>query len=198
MMKRRPWTVDRRPWTKRGRYLCLSLLLVLGPQSLVHGPLFANPSKSPVQSPMAAVKELDRMADSYKVGKNLAGKDEAFNRRIKARILRGTFNLGELARLALAKHWNERSEKEQDDFVELLTQLLEERSVFAKEKAAERGEEKSYQISYKKEKYLNREKSQAYVQTAVLLKKQRTQFDLDYKLRKTPAGEWRIYDVIVD
>lgn len=138
------------------------------------------------------------MANQYRVGKTLTAKDQEFNRQLKAQILRGTFNLRELAKLALAKHWDQRNSKEQNHFVELLTQLLEERSVFAKEKAQEKGETKSYVIDYKKEKYLNSEKTQASVFTRIRLKKHRIDVALDYKLKKTPEGKWQIYDVIMD
>lgn len=147
---------------------------------------------------MAAVKELDRLADQYRIGKDLSAQDRVFNYHLKQKILRGTFNLRELAKLALAQYWNERSAKEQDSFVKLLTELLEERSVFAKEQAVEKGEGKNYRIDYKKESFLNKEKTTALVQTVVGLKKLRTKLDLDYRLRKNPDGEWQIFDVVVD
>lgn len=157
-------------------------------------PAFANP----LLTPTAAVKELDKMADQYRVGKNLTKDDQEFNRQLKAKILRGTFNLRELARLALAKHWNALSSKKQDQFVELLTQILEERSVFAKEKAEEKGEGKSYKVVYKKEQFLNSEKTQSFVHTMVSLQKRRIHLDIDYKLKKAGAEQWQIYDVILD
>lgn len=191
--------MDHRPRTKKWKHLFIFLFLVHGPLSLVPGPTLAEPAKFPAfVSPIEAVRELDRLADQYRIGKNLTAVDQVFNQKLKQRILRGTFNLRELAKLALAKHWPERSVQEQGAFVELLTQLLEERSVFAKEQAAEKGEEKSYQIEYKKEKFLNKERTQAMVNTVVRLKKHRTQIDLDYKLRRADGEAWRIYDVIVD
>lgn len=167
---------------------------------MVYCPLFANPSKPPPAkiSPMEAVKELDRLADQYRIGKNLSAVDKAFNQKLKQKILRGTFNLRELAKLALAKHWEERSTQEQNNFVELLTQLLEERSVFAKEQAEGKGEGKSYNIDYKNEKYLDKEKNKALVHTVVRLTKHRTKLGLDYQLKRALSGEWRIFDVIVD
>lgn len=166
---------------------------------LFSSPSFANPAKPPPKiSPMEAVKGLDQLAEQYRVGKNLTPKDREFNQQLKQKILRGTFNLHELAKLALAKYWQERSPKEQTAFVELLTQLLEERSVFAKEQAEGKGEGKSYQIDYKNEKYLNKEKTTALVHTVVRLTKHRTKLDLDYQLKRALNGEWQIFDVIVD
>lgn len=183
---------DKRSKSKEIFYL-LSFIFYFGT-----GGAIANPAKSPIASPTQAVKELDQKANQYKVGKKLSPQDQAFNRQLKNEILRGTFSLKELARLALDKHWNGRSAREQNYFVELLTSLLEERSVFAKEKAAEKGAGQGYVVIYKKEKYLNKEKTQALVQTKVRLVKHRTTIDLDYKLKRMNEGKWQIYDVIFD
>ena len=161
---------------------------------LVLNSAMANPSISPT----AAVQELDKMADQYRVGKNLTKDDQEFNHQLKAKILRGTFNLHELARLALAKHWNGLNSKQQDQFVELLTAILEERSVFAKEKAEEKGEGKSYSVAYTKEQFLNPGKTQSFIHTIVTLQKRRLHFDIDYKLKRTDADRWQIYDVVFD
>ena len=150
----------------------------------------------PAQTPIEAIKELDRQADSYRVGKNLTAADRAFNQELKQKILRGTFDLRELAKLALDKYWNQRTPKEQNEFVELLTNLLEERSVFSKERAAEKGG-RSYVISYRGQTYLNKEKTLALAQSAIRLKKRNLKIELNYKLKKA-GEEWKIYDVIMD
>lgn len=150
-----------------------------------------------VNTPLDAIKELDRMIDSYRVGKKLSAEDERYNRELKSRILRGTFDLHELAKLSLNTHWEAINKIEQEHFVELLTQLLEERSVFAKEKAAERGEEKSYQIIYHGQQYQGTDKKEALTKTTIHLKKKGLKLALDYKLRLTEYG-WKIFDVIMD
>ncbi len=148
-------------------------------------------------TPLQSIKELDAMADQYKVGKNLTAQDKVFNQQLKKDILRGTFDLRELAKIALDKYWSQRTKREQDRFVELLTQILEERSLFSKERAVEKGEGKSYLISYKSQKYLNKEQTDAYVHTVIRLPKKNLKVDLDYKLKKTD-GAWKIYDVVFD
>ncbi|MDP2600535.1 MAG: ABC transporter substrate-binding protein [Deltaproteobacteria bacterium] len=150
----------------------------------------------PVQTPIESIKELDRQADSYRVGKNLTAADRAYNQQLKQKILRGTFDLRELARLALDKYWNQRTPKEQNEFVELLTNLLEERSVFSKERAAEKGG-RSYSIHYQGQKYLNKDKTLALARSVIRLKKRNIKIELDYKLKKE-GNEWKIYDVIMD
>lgn len=150
-----------------------------------------------MQTPTQAIQELDRMVDQYRVGKNLTEADRQFNQQLKQRILRGTFDLRELSRLALNKYWNERTPKERDRFVELLTNILEERSVFSKERAVEKGQEQPYRIRYKGDIYLNKDKTDAMVKTVIRIKSKNISIDLDYRLKKV-GQEWKIYDVIMD
>lgn len=154
------------------------------------------PQNSPKATPIEAIKELDRKVDSYRVGK-LTPDDESFNRALKHDILTGTFDLNLLARLALDKHWGKLSAKQQEEFVQLLTDLLEARSVFAKEKATERGEGRSYAINYKGQDFTNYSKTDALAKTTVNLKRKGIKVSLNYKLRKN-SDEWKIYDVIMD
>ncbi|MDO8494466.1 MAG: ABC transporter substrate-binding protein [Deltaproteobacteria bacterium] len=175
------------------------ILMIVAVLTLFNVSSLAQASKLSPQSPMDAIKELDLMVDEYRVGGDKISKeDEKFNQELKSKILRGTFNLRYLAELALHKNWDQLSKKEQQKFVELLTSLLEERSIFAKEQASKNGEGRSYEIKYKKETYLNQPKTKAVVETAVNLKKHKTKLELHYKLRKELNGKWQIYDVIVD
>lgn len=148
-------------------------------------------------TPIQAIKELDAMAEQYRVGKNLTEADLEFNRQLKKKILRGTFDLRELAKLALADQWNILSPKEQDEFVELLTNLLETRSVFAKEKVVEKGESKGYSINYKGQDYKDKTKTDALAKTTVSLKTKKVKVVLNYRLKKY-SSDWKIYDVIMD
>lgn len=148
-------------------------------------------------TPIQAIKDLDQMIDSYRVGKDLTEEDKQYNRELKSRILRGTFDLHELAKLSLDEYWSTISALQQEQFVELLTQLLEERSIFAKEKAKERGEERSYVIAYHGQDYKGKDKSEALARTTVDLKKKSVKIELNYKLRRTQFG-WKIFDVIMD
>ena len=164
----------------------------------------ANPGKEPVkniplqpETPTQAIKALDAMAGQYRVGKRLTAADQAFNRQLKEKMLKGTFDLRELAKLALDKYWKERTSKEQDRFVDLLTNLIQERSVFSKEKASEKGDDQPYVIIYKGDRYTNPQKTDSFSKTAIRLKKRNMKVEIDYKLRKTLTG-WKIYDVIMD
>lgn len=149
-------------------------------------------------TPIQAIKELDAIAEQYRVGKNLTEADLEFNRQLKQKILRGTFDLRELAKLALADQWSILSPREQDEFVALLTDLLEARSIFAKERVMEKGEShKAYSINYKGQDYSNKAKTDAMAKTTISLKTKKVKVALNYRLKKN-AGNWKIYDVIMD
>lgn len=167
-------------------------------------PFFVSASQAPAKkpsmkevTPIEAIKDLDRQVDLYRVGKNLTAADHEFNRELKRQILRGIFDLRELARLALDQHWVQLTVAKRDEFVELLTNLLETRSVTAKENAVERGEEKSYIINYRGQDYLNPLKSDALAKTTIRLKNKGLKIALNYKLKKN-SPDWKIYDVIMD
>lgn len=157
------------------------------------GSRIAAASKMPVE----AIKELDRMADQYRVGRGLTLADKLFNRQLKKKMLSGAFDLEELASLALAEHWKLLSSHERSRFVKLLTHLLEERSVFAKETAESKGGAKSYQISYQSDTFQNKEKTKTLVRTVIHLPKRKMKLDLHYKLKKV-NNDWKIFDVIMD
>lgn len=175
----------------------VQIVIILWMTMLVGASMAAQvPQNSKKTTPIEAIKELDRKADSYRVGK-LTPADEAFNRELKHDILTGTFDLNLLARLALDQHWGKLSAKQQKEFVQLLTDLLETRSVFAKEKATEKGGDRGYTIHYKGQNYTNYSKTDALAKTTVNLKKKGMKVSLDYKLRKNTEA-WKIYDVIMD
>src|SRR3990167_6054662 len=95
---------------------------------------FTSMTAAAAKTPTQAIKELDKMAEQYRVG-DLSLADKLFNRQLKKKMLHGTFDLRELASLALDDQWTKLSNRERKRFVQLLTSLLEERSVFAKERA---------------------------------------------------------------
>ena len=183
--------------------LCLSLLSITfgaqGQQSptQIRKSSKGGPSAASTEvakgSPTQAIQDLDAMLKAYRVGKNLSEEDKTFNRNLKQKILHGVFSLRELSRLALAEHWNERTDAEREDFVALLTRLLEERSLFAKEKS--NGD--IYNIRYTGDQYLDAGKTRARTRTVLHVPKETLFIHLDYKLHKVDA-QWQVYDIIVD
>lgn len=149
------------------------------------------------QTPLQAIRELDRMTEQYRIGKSLSLADKLFNRQLKKKMLTGTFDLEELASLALAAHWETLSNAERKRFVKLLTNLLEERSVFAKERAESKGAGKSYSVIYHEEIYQDKNRTRALAKTSIDIPKKKMKLALHYKLKKI-GDEWKIFDVIMD
>lgn len=146
-------------------------------------------------APMEAIKNLDKRIEEYTLGANLSAEQIEKNRQLKRDLIRGTFDIKELCRLALAKHWDEIGEPKQRQFVKLMVNLLEKKAVFSKDQL--RGEEKVYRIQYLKEKMDDAEKTKATVTTKMFVPRDKMDLDLTYKMTKTPSG-WKIFDVIVD
>ncbi len=158
------------------------------------GPVVA----APVITPTQAIKDLDAKLDSYKTGANLSEADKEFNRNLKRDILNGTFDLRELSQLALGRHWIPLTEKQRSEFVQLLTDLLENRAILSKEQGQKKARsDQVYKVSYLGDKPLNAEKSRSLTRTSVYVKSEDIKVQLNYKLKKVSSG-WKIYDVIVD
>jgi phospholipid transport system substrate-binding protein len=155
----------------------------------------------PAGSPTRAIQDLDDMLDDFKVaskGHKLSAGQEAHNRKIKQNIIHGTFDIRELSKLSLSKHWSKRTPAEQDEFVTLLTNLLEEKALFSKEQSAAKSKSGGkYYVKYTGHKFLNKDRTKAYVRTKVVVPSENIDITLNYKLKKK-GGEWKIYDVIVD
>lgn len=149
-------------------------------------------------TPTKAIQELDGMLDDFNIGSNLTAQQENENRELKRKIIHGTFDIRELSRLALAKHWTEITAAEQDNFVKLLTDLLEEKALFSKEQiAAKSRTAKKYRIVYRGDKFLDKEQKVAFTRTRVFIPSENIDIALNYKLKRQ-NGEWKIFDVIVD
>lgn len=151
----------------------------------------------PVSSlgPLDSIKELDRKVESYKTGPNVTPGDLEANKKLKQEIIRGTFDIYELCKLALDVHWNEISADQQTSFSNLMTSLLEKKAILSKEQV--KGTAKPYRIVYKEEKFLNAEKSQAVVMTKLFVPSEKIDLNINYKLITSSRG-WQIFDVIVD
>ncbi len=146
-------------------------------------------------TPTRAVQDLELKTDNYKTGNNLTAVDRAKNAQIKHDAITGTFDLRELCRLALDKHWGQRSAAEQNEFVTLMTQLLETKAILSKEQSKTQG--KKYTIKYLGESYLDPQKAKAKTKTIIYIPKENTKVAIDYKLIKMANG-WKVFDIIVD
>lgn len=150
---------------------------------------------APAGTPTRAIQDLEAKTDNYKTGKNLTAEDKAHNAQIKRDALNGTFDLRELCRLALDKHWSTLSAAEQDNFVNLMTQLLEKKGILSKEQSKVSG--KKYYVKYLGDTYLDPQKSRAKTRTRITVPKEDVDISIDYKLLKK-VNDWKIFDIIVD
>src|SRR3989344_5065891 len=58
-------------------------------------------SKAELRTPTRAIQDLEELLGSYRTGAHLTPEDERYNLNLKKQILRGTFDLRELSKLAL-------------------------------------------------------------------------------------------------
>lgn len=181
--------------------------------------------KYPAGSPTRAIQDLDDLLDDYIISPQ-NDEERDFNRRLKKSALEGTFNIRQLATLALDKHWATLTPVQQDHFVNTLSQLLERKAVFAKEQGSAKGSSSKkdpaspYRVSYSGHQFIGGGEQKTLVKTWVHIPKENLKIELNYKLHsveqkplalvdpllkkalpKPDAGasrEWKIYDVIVD
>lgn len=160
--------------------------------------LDANPKYFPKGTPTRAIQDLDDTLEKFHIGTNLTKDQEKENRDLKRDIVHGTFDIRELSKLSLSKHWNQRTKQEQNDFVNLLTSLLEEKALFSKEQLAAKSKTaKKYRIIYRGHKFFGKSQDHSYVRTKVIVPAENIDITLNYKLKKQDS-EWKIFDVIVD
>lgn len=160
----------------------------------------ATPTTAPqppgkILGPLDSIKDLDNRVSSYKGGLNLTPEDVAANNKLKEDIIRGTFDILELSRIALDVHWNKISHKDQTYFSNLMITLLEKKAILSKEQV--KSDNKPYHITYKKEEIVGVDKKLALVSTALSVPSEKVSLAINYKLILTPTG-WHIFDVIVD
>lgn len=146
-------------------------------------------------TPTDAIKNLDKKVEEYQLGQDLTLEQKEKNANLKKRIIRGTFDIKELCRLSLGKHWDILADAQRKKFVSLMTELLETKAIFSKEQL--QGSNKLYRIRYENETFDDPEKKTATVNSKMEVPKEKMTLDITYKLLLTQYG-WKIFDVIVD
>ncbi len=173
----------------------------------------------PEGTPTRAIQELDILLDGYIVAPKTQ-KDRAHNRQLKKEALEGTFDIRTLGRISMSKNWDNLTVKQQDNFISVLSQLLERKAVFAKEQGSRKKKGASYKVTYEGHKQLGTE-NKSLVKSWVRIPSENLRISLNYKLHEVdrpqspikdpilgirlpvPPGwpmvkGWKIYDVIVD
>jgi phospholipid transport system substrate-binding protein len=142
-------------------------------------------------SPMAELKKSNEKLDKVLQKKSPNWSPEAELARSEVRKVVGSFlDYGELARRALAKHWDGLNVKQRDDFVETLRELVERSYLKQVHGNA------NYNIKYDKE---TKQDSEATV-TGVLnttARGKKVKIALEYKML-WKADHWVVYDVVTD
>ncbi|MFH1132746.1 MAG: ABC transporter substrate-binding protein, partial [Pseudomonadota bacterium] len=141
--------------------------------------------------PTLAVKRTDKTLKSLLRQKVKVGSQEEkqLNVQIK-RTVNAFLDFKELARLSLGKHWSQRTAKEQNEFVDVLGELIERNYV------KRLRDNLNYRLEYRKQDISG---EGARVLTAVKLKKDgRTEEVLIEYLMHRGKNGWMVYDVITD
>jgi phospholipid transport system substrate-binding protein len=119
---------------------------------------------------------------------SLNGKEKMGERKQKLwEELSPIFNFGEMSKRALGKHWNERSDEEKQEFVELFTSVLKDSYI---------GKTDTY--SGEKVVYLRERQAGtgSKVQTKFVTKTGK-EISVDFNLLNK-HGKWKVYDVIIE
>lgn len=145
-------------------------------------------------TPTRAILDIEDKMKQYKTGASLTGADQSYNATLKRNIINGAFDLRELCKRSLDKHWEGRSEAQRNEFVGLMTRILEQKALFSNEQSKTKG--KSYEVTYQGDTYSNANKD-AVSKIVIRIPRDNTRVNLSYRFRKL-GSEWKIYDVVVD
>ena len=163
--------------TIRWSTIALLTMIMVG-LSIVPG--YAGPPTEAMKTTIDEVLRIVRDQD-------LKRKDKADERRhLLERVVEARFDYAEMSRRALGAPWNQLTDQQKQEFVDLFRTLLT--NSYA---------DKIETYSGEGVQYLNErtEKEYAEVRTKVLSGK--TEIPLDYRLINR-AEDWRVYDVVVD
>jgi phospholipid transport system substrate-binding protein len=145
-----------------------------GPRELVEGA---------VNRVVLAIERADMRSDSPTTQRLALQERRQEVRRVAAEL----FDLDEIARRALSRHWTTRSPEEQAEFVRLFTDLLERTYI---------GRIESY--SGEKIVYLGESVDGPFATVrSKVVTRRRTETPLDYRLHFRD-GRWKVYDVLID
>ena len=142
--------------------------------------LYATDDQSPVEIIKARNAAVEAILKS-------AGDSVSDETREKLKdIINSLMDFKELSRLALGKHWNERTEQERADFVDVFQQLIRNSSV------KKLNIYKADRVEYEQPEIHG---NKATVTT--IAHKDRKEIEIVYKMHKV-GDEWKAYDMVID
>ncbi|HJR03214.1 MAG TPA: ABC transporter substrate-binding protein [Methylomirabilota bacterium] len=170
------------------RRLALALTIVMMGALVTGAPAGAQPPKAAEQTgPLELVKATVSRVLAIVQAPRVVANDGRQRRADIRRAAQGLFDFREMARLTLAQHWKERSALEQEEFVRLFTELLEQSYLTTIENYA--GEKITFQ---------GESISGPYAQVrSRITSDRRMETSIEYRLRQHDAG-WVVYDVVLD
>lgn len=167
----------------RGRRRAVRAALVLG-AALAAGPGgFVAPAAAQ-ESPVEAIRERNRAVEAILA--RVDGEPTAEQRERLKDLINGLIDFRELSRLALGRHWEERSEAEREEFVDVFRELIRSSSVRKLE---------IYQAD--RIAYEPPEVRGDRVDVVTRAHKGRKQVEIVYRMHRV-NGEWKVYDTVVD
>jgi phospholipid transport system substrate-binding protein len=159
-------------------------LILYGIASLVFsGPSFAQGGPMP-QVKVTVDRVLEILRDPSLKGPD---KEEARRKKLKEAIY-PRFDFLEMAKRSLGPHWRNRTPKEQEEFVDLFSDLLELSYANKLESYTDQ------EVTYTKEEV---EDKFGVVATKIVSKKENLDIPIDYKLMLRD-GQWKVYDVVIE
>jgi phospholipid transport system substrate-binding protein len=163
------------------RRLAASLLMLLGTVVWTAGPSWAGDPTDQLKAQLERVIKVTQDPETKKGGR-------AAERRAVRKIAEETFDFGDTARRALARHWAERSPAEREEFVHLFTDVFEH--AYLSKVDLLQGDRVAYLGD-------TVEGSAATVKTQ-LTTKQGSRLDVDYRMHRASSGRWLVYDVLIE
>jgi phospholipid transport system substrate-binding protein len=167
------------------RRLALAMLMVAF--STGAHPAAAQPKAADQTAPLDLVKATVSRVLAIVQSPRVIANDGRQRRAEIRRAAQGLFDFREMARLTLAQHWKERSAPEQEEFVQLFTELLERSYLTTIENYA--GEKITFQ---------GESISGPYAQVrSRITSDRRMETSIEYRLLERDA-RWAVYDVVLD
>lgn len=165
----------------------LALVMLMVAFSTNAHPAAAQPKAADQTAPLDLVKATVSRVLAIVQAPRVIASDGRQRRAEIRRAAQGLFDFREMARLTLAQHWKDRSAPEQEEFVQLFTELLERSYLTTIENYA--GEKITFQGESISGPY-------AQVRSRITTDR-RMETSIEYRLLERDA-RWAVYDVVLD
>jgi phospholipid transport system substrate-binding protein len=161
--------------------LALAVALTLTLVALAPGPAPAGEPTEQLKTQLERVLKTVQDPELKKAGRGA-------QRKAVRKVADEIFDYADTARRALARHWNQRTAAEREEFVALFADLFEH-AYISKVELFE-GERVTYLGD-------TVDGGEATVRTRFLTK-QGSDLHVDYRMHRAPSGRWTVYDVLIE